>query len=129
MPTKQNIESEFKFLKDIGIINGIWAAWMSKFSRSVITAMCPEVRYEFHDLEYLIGWTVEDRNRADIGLFKYSMISIAWNLEKIVWIKMNPVFLFGLLLITLIVSLVQMLFISIFWLILVFTGGKAFNYN
>lgn len=74
---KRYIESSFEKLWDMGVINGIGAFWFPVSLRATITWICPYFRWEWHDLMWAIWGTEEERKKSDVGMLKYSFISIS----------------------------------------------------
>jgi hypothetical protein len=57
-------------------LNGIWPFWFPMNIRAFITWICPYFRYEWHDLMGAIWGSEYDRKTSDLGMVKYSFISI-----------------------------------------------------
>lgn len=77
--TKEEIEENFSILKRYGIINGIGPGFFISFFRWFLNLCFEGVRYEWHDIRFWIGWTLDDFHEANYGLFKYSLLTIAEN--------------------------------------------------
>lgn len=74
--TKEEIESSFDTLYELGIINGLWPFWFPWPVRVFLRWAFPYFRWEWHDLMYLIGGTPEDRKKSDLWMLKYTIGSI-----------------------------------------------------
>lgn len=73
---KEEIEANFDYLEELWILNGIWPFWFPMNVRALITWICPYFRYEWHDLMWAIWGTEYDRKTSDLGMIKYSFMSI-----------------------------------------------------
>ena len=85
---KAELMLHFPELKTMGVWNWICPNWAWKFFRGIISLLFKWVRYEFHDIGYLIWGTKEDRKKADLGLVYYSIKTIRDQYLKIKGIDM-----------------------------------------
>lgn len=128
LPTKEAIVSNFDYLWEVGIINGIGANYMGKICIAIITFFFPGVRFEFHDIAYFIGGSKKDRENADFGLFKYSVLSIVENYKKINSLEILFILKEFFIVFYTVFAIMKLLVLIIFWRILIYFGGKAFNF-
>ena len=65
---------------------------MGAFFRKVISQIFTGVRYEWHDIEFGIFGNEEDFHKANYGLLKYSLETIARNFKTIMNLELNFLF-------------------------------------
>ena len=127
--TKEYIIDNMFTLEELGIVNGIGPSWFDSTVRAILTLMFQWVDFRFHDIQYFIGWSDNDRSEADFWLFKYSCLSILDNFEKIHSLEIFFLFKEILILLLIPISMIKFLILILFWRLLVYFGAKAFNYN
>ena len=102
--TKKELEEGFYLLKEVLIINWVWPWYLPWLARKILTKLFKNVKSEYHDIMSSIGWTEEDRKKADLWLLYYSL-------------KWNETNFFA-------VITIYFCFIIVHYL-----GGNSFNYN
>lgn len=76
-------DNDWRFLRSVGIVNGVWPGYFFKALRFLISIVFFAVDYKRHDVNYFIGGTEEDRKTADDGLLKYSVLTLFEVLKKL----------------------------------------------
>ena len=129
LPSKISIENNFNRLKELWVINWIWANWMWKLCIKIITFLFPWVRYEWHDINYLLWGTDDDKIKCDYWLFKYSLLTI-WNNFNLLS-NIEIIFLFKelFMLIYFPLAILKLFILLIMWRLLDYFGWKAFYYH
>lgn len=87
--SKEGIESNFEHLKVYWIINWIWPSYFPAFLINFITWLLPFVKFEWHDIMVWLAENELEIINADIGIKKYSQISVA-ETSLVRLVKMKP---------------------------------------
>lgn len=77
-PSKEEIESNWRLLEGINMVNWVWPSSLMSITRKIISFLFRGVKYRWHDVSYALGGTERDRWKADWGLLKYSTLSIIY---------------------------------------------------
>lgn len=129
LPKKEWIEANFDTLKALGVINWIWPSYLRSSTIYLISKFFKGVRYEWHDIEYGIGWSEEDRKKADKGLLKYSKKTIKDNIRKAKEVEFGLIGNFLFLSGTYLATALQYWFVYFCYLAVVAFWRFAFRYT
>lgn len=126
--TKQEIENNFEELKKLWVINWIWSDRFWRTFIRLLSYLLKGVKYEWHDIMYFIWWTWFDKNKADYGLLKYTIIDSFSLFKKIFLMDINPIIKLGLYIFTVfgVIFTILLGIISFFTVFIVW--NLAFNF-
>lgn len=135
METKEEIESKFYMLENLWIINWIWPQWLKDFYivwPSLIwmtTTILFLVKSAWHDIMFFIWGTRKEKDKADLNLLKYSMLSSIAVIEVLILSDIPRVLAVFFTIIYFPIFMIHSWVCLILWLILVIFWNKAFRFT
>lgn len=128
LPSKEAIKENEQYLTRIWIVNWVWPSRWSERRRRLFNGLFPSVDYFFHDIEFFIGGYEKDRIRADFGIFKYMLLSIAEDFFKLFTLQIIGILKFLFYALYLPFWVLKLVFGFIIWQVMILASNKAFNY-
>lgn len=135
METKEEIESKFYMLEQIWIVNWIWPQWLKDIKiiwPTIIwltTTILFLVKSAWHDIMFFIGGDRKDKDRADVNLLKYSMLSAIAVVEMLIMSDLPRALAIFFVIIYLPIFVIHSFICMLLWLVLVIFWNRAFRFT
>lgn len=125
---KKSIEQNEYILTVYWIVNGIWPGYIASIFRAIITFFFWSVKYFWHDIEYGIFWTKENKINADNWLLKYSILGIYENFVLLSTLNTNVLFKLFFVIIYIPLAQIQLLIVIFCWGMVRIFWNSAFSF-
>lgn len=125
---KKNIEENEYILTVYWIVNWIWPWYIGAIFRAIITFLFGSVSYFWHDIEYWIFWTRQDKINADNWLLKYSILWFYNNLILLSRMSLNLLFKILFIMLYIPVWFIQLLIVIFCWAMVRIFWNSAFSF-
>lgn len=127
--SKEVIQLNFRYLKGVWIINGIWPWFLGAFFRNLLTFLFRGVKYERHDIDFGVWGNIKDYHESNYNLLNHSLKGLAQNTQKVLSIEINV--LVRLLIFLFVTPFFILLYIIIHfsYLMVELFGKKAFRFT